>query len=427
MRYDADMRIAVIGSGVSGLTSALIAAPHAEVTLYESDSRLGGHADTQTILVGGRDIQVDTGFMVFNPPRYPTLMALFDFLKIPHLDTQMSFSVSIKDTLEYSSRFPGGIFADYRGWSSLRYYRFLFDILRFNGLAQKALSTGTTPANLGTFLDTHGFCPELAEWYLFPMLGAIWSCSTSTLRDFPAEATFRFLDNHQLLSATSRPRWHTIPGGSIRYVDAIKAKLREYNARIIVNARITHIDRAEQVIVHTHDSHEIYDYVIMATHADTTLSLIAAPTIQEREILGAFTYSDNVAILHCDSSLMPQHRAAWASWNYTADPHSSAQDTISVTYDMNALQHIPHNTPVYVSLNPRAPIASDKIYKTLQYTHPHFSVKTTHAQNRLPEIQGKNKTLFTGAHWGYGFHEDGALSALQALATLGIIPPWNTQ
>lgn len=418
------MRVAVVGSGVSGLSAAYLASAHAEVTLYESDTRLGGHADTHIVLFGEKRIAVDTGFMVFNPDRYPYFMQLLQELGINTVKTAMTFSVSIPGQIEYKSTVPSGMFFGQHVLNP-RFYVFIYDILRFNYRAKRAIANIPVSESLGAFLDRHTFSKEFKEWYLFPMMGSIWSCSTQDLVDFSAIDTFRFLQGHKLLNVVFGSQWSTIPGGSKRYVDALEKKLIERKAKIVMGTPVVSVLRdASSISIVTASGTQTYDSVILATHADTALSIIDTPSDQERTILSAFGYTKNDMTLHGWPGIMPKRKSAWACWNYTtsADQKNSQ---ISLTYDMNALQHIDATYPLFVTLNALTEIPNAFVHERFTYTHPRFSTKTSEAQQRLPEIQGKNRIYFAGSHWGYGFHEDGVASAVAAVKILGIDVPWK--
>lgn len=420
------MRIAIIGSGVSGLAAAYIAAPHAQLTIYEADDRLGGHAHTHTIQHGEKTIRVDSGFMVCNPPQYPQFMALLKELGISPTPTEMQFSVEISGVISYSSKMFSGVFAEWRNLFRPSFYKFLYEILRFQRLARKMLSDNENTfvtESLGDFLTRNSFSTKFNEWHLLPMLGAIWSSPTKEIFSFPALSTFKFLNNHQLLSTFSKPHWHTIQGGSDTYVQRIENFLSTRKTTIHLSTPVRSITRSKKDVTITTDSgSETFDYCILATHADTALKLLADATPTEKDILGAFSYANNRAVLHSDQSMMPQNKRAWASWNYFA---GSSTSDICVTYNMNTLQHIDTRYPVYVTLNSPREIPKEKVFADIHYTHPHFSVASYAAQQRVNEIQNQHRTLYCGAHWGYGFHEDGVVSAINALKSLTIHPTWS--
>jgi predicted NAD/FAD-binding protein len=314
---------------------AYLLAPHAQVTVYESEGRLGGHANTATVPYKHTKVSVDTGFMVFNPTRYPYLVSLLKELKVSSVETSMSFSVSGPDIIEYSSTYRG-LFHP-KTITSFSFWKLLYHIIRFNRYAKHFLAAPDHSMSLGAFLDEHAFPASFKEQYLFPMLGSIWSAPAGTMSSYPAYETFRFLNNHLLLNAFNRPQWRTVAGGSIQYVEALAARLVQEGVDVRLHTAATSLVRtSEGVRVVTASGNELYDTVICATHADTALALISNPSQEESSILGAFSYSLNRTVLHSDATYMPRRTSAWASWNY----HSSAQ-TISLTYWMNSLQHIP--------------------------------------------------------------------------------------
>ncbi len=421
------MRIAIIGSGVSGLTAAYVLAPHATVTLYESTRTLGGHADTHEVSFGAKRISVDTGFMVFNPVRYPQFSKLITHLGVRTEDTRMSFSVTVDTVLSYSSSFSG-IFGSFRNLTNVAFLQLIYSIPQFNKIARHSLNDmRTMDMPLGDFLDMHAISQPLREWYLYPMLGAIWSCPTKDVPSFPTGATLSFLHNHNLLQIIGGPVWQTISGGSHTYVKKIEEYVRAHNSVIYTDTTVTRIERtATHAIVHTETGAETYDWVLCATHADTALTLLHDPSEDERAVLGAFAYSHNTTVLHSYEGALPPQKRLWSSWNYRAHTDTHAHTTaVTVTYHMNQLQNIPNEYPLLVTLNPTFEIPPKYVHAIRTYTHPKYSSLSYRAQQQLPLIQGKNRVLFAGAHWGYGFHEDGVVSALNACAHLGIHPPWT--
>ena len=422
------MRIAVIGSGISGLSAAYILAPHASVTLYEKEDRLGGHTHTINVPVTEDiTIPVDTGFMVFNPPQYPELSALFGHLGIETVPTDMSFSMTVPGEVEWASTFPRGFFANWRTWTQPRFWLFAFELFRFFRVARHYLTTASNTDTIRDFLRTYQFSDTLAQWYLTPMVGAIWSSNAESVYDFPARELLQFLDNHQLLQGFNGPLWRTVVGGSNTYIDAMRNTFMAHNVDIRLNQSITHITRTDtSATVHTTESADTYDWVICATHADTALALLEKPSDAERDILGAFTYSKNTVVVHRDPQFMPPHARAWSSWNYYAHTSDTqAVPALSLTYNMNMLQHIDTQHPVFITLNPHTEPDPSLVYTRLAYTHPQFPIEAQRARERLGEIQGIQRTLYTGAHWGYGFHEDGLNATINALTHLNITPSWK--
>lgn len=424
------MRIAIIGSGVSGLTSAYLLSPHHKVTVYEKDSRLGGHAHTLFVGKGTKKIAVDNGFMVYNPQMYPNFIGLLDELGVESLKTNMSFGVNIPDQISYRINLQKGVFIQKDNLLNTRYWRFLYEVLRFRRIAKQALqSPHDLTENLDTFLKKHNFSEDLASWFLYPMLCAIWSVKDSDrIGDFPTMATLTFLNNHRLLSNT-QPRWRTIKGGSTMYVSKVKSAIEKNGAKIVLNSKITHIKRSnDSVTIKVNDKQEVFDYVIFATHADTAKELITDISDKEKAALGKFEYSDNTTILHGDTRLAPQTKNLLAAWNYAETPtNNPRRPGVTFTYCMNILQHIPDETPVFVTLNPHAEINESVVYAREEYTHPQYSVKSLAGQAAIAKLQGKNRTYFVGAHLGYGFHEDGINSAINVAKHLGITPTWQNQ
>jgi uncharacterized protein len=412
------MRIAVIGSGISGLTAAYLLAPHGEVTLFEQEKRLGGHANTALLRSNDETIAVDTGFMVFNPGKYPNFVALLTELGVETQDTNMSFSTSIPGEVEYGSSLRG-IFGDVSQTLNPRYLRFLMEILRFNKLGKAFLRDSVTPMRMGEFLDQHSFSKELSAWYLYPMMGSIWSSGVSDLRNFPVRETLQFLDNHQLLSIVGGPQWKTIKGGSIQYVEALSKLLIAEGVHIQLGANIQRVVRTSKVEVHA-DFVQTFDAVVLATHADEALNMLGDASLEEQTVLGAFSYARNTAILHKDTSFRPKRPGARAAWNYLSRNIDEGGEKISVTYDMNLLQHIPRDFPVFVTLNPQRQVPADRIFSSYKYSHPMANDAARKAQQKMPMIQGNRSTYFAGAYWGNGFHEDGVVSAIQAVRAMNL-------
>jgi uncharacterized protein len=402
-------RIAIVGSGIAGLSAAYFLAPHARITVFESAARLGGHANTAHLEIHGESIAVDTGFMVFNPQRYPLLVALFRDLGVPSVSTPMSFSVSLPGAIEYSSN-ARGLFGDLRHTIAPSYYRFLYEIIRFNKTAKRFLHKASLPRDilLGDFLERHQFSRELVAWYLYPMMSSIWSTPSLVLAEYSAYETFRFLDNHMLLNVFTKPAWRTVRGGSEVYVTKLTTRLEEEGVVFHTKTPIISAQRSKEGVRLRHQREELFDRVVFATHADTTLALLADATEEDRAALSPFRYSKNTTVLHGDVSFMPQRRSAWASWNYHSDPNAPR---VSLTYHMNALQHIPEKTPVFVTLNPGRDPIPERMYGTYEYTHPIFDAKARNAQDMVAALQGTRNTYFAGAYLGFGFHEDGIESA----------------
>ncbi len=402
------MRIAVVGSGVAGLVSAHLLHPRFDVTLFEADDRLGGHAHTHQVSSGGSLYPIDTGFMVFNHACYPMLTKLFDELQVPSRPSDMSFSVSDDHAnLEWCSSALSTIFAQRRNLIRPAFWRMLGAIPRFNKAAKRLLeSEDDLTYSLADFLRDGAYPRAFVEHYLIPMGAAIWSADPTTFADFPAEMLFRFLNNHGLLSLRDRPKWRTVVGGSVRYVDAIAARLGD---RVRLNAPVRRVSRTNQgVELEVNGAIELYDHVILATHSDEALAVLANPTSAEVEILGAIRYADNVATLHVDERVMPRRARARASWNYRCSPGATVP---TLTYDVSRLQGFAAPETFYVTLNDEALIAPEAVRALVHYRHPVFDSAAMIAQTRHGEISGVDRVSFAGAYWGYGFHEDGARSA----------------
>ena len=420
------VRIAVIGSGISGMSAAWLMAKCHDVTLFESAPRLGGHS--HTVHVPGRSgpVPVDTGFIVYNEGAYPNLTALFRHLDVPTAASNMSFSVSLDEgRLEYNGTNLNGLFAQRSNLGSVRFWRMLWDLSKFYRRAP-AYAGRLGDMSLGTFIDLHGFGSVFRDEHLLPMASAIWSAPASQLLAYPAESFIAFCENHGLLKLTGRPVWRTVLGGSIAYVERMKA---DGLGNIRLGSPVATVSRSpDHATIQLRDGEaENFDAVVIATHADQALAMLADPTDEESELLGCFTYSRNEAVLHSDGGLMPRRRRAWASWNYRGESvrAEDARD-ISVTYWMNNLQPIGEAGPVFLTLNPHREPAPETVLHRQVYEHPVFSAATLNAQKRLWSLQGRQRTWFCGAHFGAGFHEDGLQAGLAVAEELGgVRRPWS--
>lgn len=410
------MRIAIVGSGVAGLTAAHLLNPHHEVTLFEADGRLGGHAHTHEVESNGEFYPVDTGFMVFNDRCYPLLTGLFGELGIASRPSDMSFSVAdeVAD-VEWRSSNLATIFAQRRNYVRPSFWRMLVDIVRFNRAATSLLSSPTpSDITLQSFLAQGRYSAFFVDHYLIPMGAAIWSADPTTFAEFPAKALFRFLDNHGLLSLANRPQWRTVLGGSVQYVDAIAVDLGD---AVRLNSRVTSVTRVSGgVDVTVNGRTETFDHVVLACHSDQALSLLTNPTAAEQEVLGAIDYQPNVATLHTDASLMPRRERARASWNYRRLPGARAA---TLTYDVSRLQGHDAAETFYVTLNQADAIDPALVIGTMQYAHPVFNQAAVAAQRRHGEISGVAGISYAGAYWRYGFHEDGCRSGYVVAKALG--------
>jgi predicted NAD/FAD-binding protein len=419
------MRIAVIGAGVSGLGAAWALRDRHDVTLFEAQARLGGHANTLTIDYDGARIDVDTGFIVFNAENYPNLVGLLAHFGIETIGTDMSFAVSDPSGYEWSSNGFSGIFAWKRNLTSPRFLCMLGDIVRFSTAARADLERAERieGATIADYVAELKLSRGFLQHYLVPMGAAIWSTCEKEMLRYPALSFLRFFDNHRLLHAR-RPQWRTIRGGSRVYVEALA---RDLGPRVRRAAPVLEVRRsAEGVRVLTAAGGDTFDHVILACHSDEALALLADPSPAERNLLSAVRYAPNTAYLHRDERLMPARRAAWASWNYMRPVgEGSDEGAVCVSYWMNTLQELDAGRPLFVTLNPRSPPREALTFAQIPYSHPQFDAAALSAQRAFAEIQGRNGLSFAGAWLGYGFHEDGLASGLAAARRLGGRAPWD--
>ncbi|MCG8291245.1 MULTISPECIES: NAD(P)/FAD-dependent oxidoreductase [Pseudomonas] len=412
------MRIAIIGSGIAGLTCAYLLSRRHEVTVFEAADWIGGHTHTVEVAWGGRQYAVDTGFIVFNDWTYPHFIQLLDQLNVASRPTQMSFSVH--DPLsgfEYNGHNLASLFAQRRNALSIGFWGMLRDILRFNrqalaDLDKQRIDEDTT---LGGYLQAQGYGQRFIRHYIVPMGSAIWSMSRADMLAFPLQFFVRFCRNHGLLSVNQRPPWRVIEGGSQRYVAPL---CRPFAERIRLNCPVRRVSRDDAgVTLLSGAGMERFDSVVFACHSDQALALLEAPSADERAVLGAITYASNAVVLHTDTRLLPRRRRAWASWNYRlAGPE---QAPAALTYDMNILQGIDAPVTFCVSLNQTALIDPAQILARFDYAHPQYSIAALAAQAHQSELQGRRHSYFCGAYWGNGFHEDGVLSALKVAEHFG--------
>jgi uncharacterized protein len=417
-------RIAVIGSGISGLTCAHVLGPHHDVVLFEADCRLGGHSNTVDVddPVAGR-LAVDTGFIVHNDRNYPNLTRLFRELDITTVNTEMSFAVTDRDptspTAGFSYRASNlrTLFADRRNMVNPAMWRMLRDIARFYRDARRFLANPDVAVSLDQFLARRGFSRDFIELHLRPLGAAVWSADPSTFGEFPAVAMLTFLKNHGLLGVGRRPQWRTIEGGSRTYVDALASR---FEGEVRLGSVVSGIRRCASgsVVVSTAAGVDEFDAVILAVHSDQALAMLVDPTAGELAALGAVRYQRNRATLHTDTSLLPPRPNAWAAWNYDRRGDDGTHATL--TYDMTALQHLPGSRRYLVSLNSDDVIDPAKVIATIDYTHPVFDRPAIEAQKSFEMIDGVGGVHFCGAWWGYGFHEDGITSALRVCQRLGV-------
>ncbi|MFC1401945.1 MULTISPECIES: NAD(P)/FAD-dependent oxidoreductase [Streptacidiphilus] len=419
--------VAVVGSGVAGLTAAYeLTRRGARVTLYEADTRLGGHAHTQDVRAAdGSDLALDTAFLVHNRRTYPHLVRLFDELGIPTQESEMSMSVRcLSCGLEYAgARGPAGLLAQAGSLARPRYLRMLTEIPRFHRLARGLLASADPAADaltLRQFLAQGGFSPYFAAHFLTPLVSAVWSCAPDLAREYPARYLFAFLDNHGMLAVTGSPTWRTVSGGSRTYVERIAARLAAVHTRAPVRAVRRHSDRV--VISAADRAPAEYDAVVLATHPDQALRLLADPSGEEHAVLGAFGYSYNPAVLHRDTALLPRAHRARASWNYQMTSCVDRSDQVRVTYHLNRLLRLDTPEDYLVTLNedPANPIAEEHVVSRTVYEHPVYTRESRAAQQRLPALS-TGRTAYAGAYHGWGFHEDGCRSGVEAAHSLAAV------
>ena len=417
-------RIAVIGTGISGMSAAWLLSQRHDVTVYERDGRLGGHSNTVEVGTADGAVPVDTGFIVYNETTYPNLTALFAHLGVPTHASDMSFAVSLEDgELEYSGSSLNGLVAQRSNVFRPRFWSMLNDLWRFYREAPRDLSSLDDLSSLEQYLDAGYYGEVFRSDHLLPMAAAIWSASPSLMLQYPAASFIRFHDNHGLLRLRNRPQWRTVVGGSRTYVDALTHRFRD---SIRPGSDVATIRRLQgSVEVRDRSGHtDHFDDVVIATHADQALALLDAPTADERSLLGAFRYSRNRAVLHGDPVLMPQRKAAWASWNYIGGRATTENPT--VTYWMNPLQRLPTAQNLFVTLNPQ--VEPGQVLHEERYDHPIFDTAAMSAQRRLWCLQGCDRLWFCGSYFGAGFHEDGLQSGLAVAETLGgIRRPWHVE
>jgi predicted NAD/FAD-binding protein len=421
-------RVAVIGSGISGALAAWLLRDQCEVRLFEAEERFGGHTHTYVADEGGREVAVDTGFMVFNRPNYPLLTALFEHLGLQTYPTDMSFSASFdQGRFEYAGRDLNGLFGQRGNLLKPRFWALLASILRFNKIAQKTLQAPPDPGlTLDRFLDEAGFGRAIRDQYLYPMAAAIWSCPRGEIGAFPALTFLKFFNNHGLVQLSGRPKWETVEGGSSRYMDRLIGDLGE---RAQAGTAVVAVARREpHVEVRLADGRvEHFDDVVLACHTDQARRVLQHAHPGERAILDAVRYQANRVILHRDASLMPRERRVWSSWNYLSGATRDEVSAVSVTYWMNSLQRLATSHDYFVSLNPLIEPDAAEVVAEFSYDHPMFNLDALNAQRQLQRIQGRDRIWFAGAWTGYGFHEDGARSGVEVARALGAHVPWEQQ
>ena len=412
------LRVAVIGSGVAGLTAAHILSRTHDVTLFERDDRLGGHANTIAVhTADGHEVALDTGFIVHNERTYPTLLRLFSELGIRTQESDMSFGVRCEGCgLEYAgARGMQGVVPTAGVLGRPRYLRMLGEVRRFHRHARAVLADPSADdVTLDGFLRQGRYSPYFADHFMLPLTGAVWSSSPSTIRDFPARYLIRFFANHGMLTVTNSPQWRTVTGGSREYVTRIAAGLGD---RVLARTPVVSVERDDAGVTVNGDHR--FDRVVIAAHPDQALAMLADPSAAERAALGGFGYSTNQTVLHTDSSLLPRAAGARASWNYLLDACSTGQPHVHVTYHLNRLQALREPVDYCVTLNDTARIGAGHELRRMTYEHPIYTHESLAAQALLPSLQGARNTYYCGAYHGWGFHEDGCVSGLRAAVALG--------
>ena len=416
-------RIAVVGAGISGLSSAWLLSQKHHVTLFEAGDYLGGHTHTVNVTQDGMSHPVDTGFLVFTTTTYPNLVALFEHLQVRSVETEMSFSVSLDEPdLEWSGSSLATVFGQKRNLLRPKFWRMLADIVRFNRESVAWLATHPDSAlSLRDFLAAGAYSRPFAQWYLLPMGAAIWSCPASQMLDYPLATFVRFCRNHGLLQVFNRPLWRTVHGGAREYVEKLAEQIAANRGTIRLNTPVQALRREGHGLLLTANGRvERFDQVVLACHSDQALAILGdAATPQERQLLGAIGYAPNRAVLHTDASLLPRDPALWSAWNYSSSKAEAGQQPVSVSYLINRLQPLPFKTPVMVTLNPQRAPAADRVIAEFDYAHPLFDGPAIAAQSQLAKLSGQHGVWFCGAWNGYGFHEDGLKSGLQVANALG--------
>ncbi len=411
------MRIAVVGSGIAGMATAWQLAREHSVVLFEADSRLGGHTHTHTVQREGRSFEVDSGFIVHNPENYPLLTAMFRELGVETQPTTMSFSVHSERTgLEYNAGTLNGLFCQRRNLLRPRFYRMVADILRFYRESPALLEGDAQGPALGDYLREHRYSPMFIDEHLIPMASALWSSPSDRVLQFPARYLVQFMANHHMLSASARPTWRVVKGGSRAYIRALESRWR-VEARL--SSPVQAVRRVEGgVEITTPHYAETFDQAVLACHSDQALKLLDDPTEREREVLGAIRFQANETVLHTDARLLPKNPRAWAAWNAHIPAEPSADCTVS--YCMNLLQGLSSREPFVVTLNRTAAIDPAKIIARMRYAHPEYTHASVAAQGRRAEINGVDRIWYAGAYWGWGFHEDGIRSGIDVVRALGV-------
>ena len=420
------MNIAIIGTGIAGMSAAWLLSKRHKVTVFEKQSRVGGHSNTVDALVGEVNTPVDTGFIVYNELNYPNLIALFDHLAVPTKASDMSFSASLDNgTFEYSGTNVNALFGQRRNIFRPRFWRMILGILRFYREAPKLLNkTIEADFTLGEYLNKNNYTKSFINDHLLPMGAAIWSTTASEMEAYPAQAFIRFFESHGLLLMKDRPKWRTVEGGSREYVKKITAPFADRIRFSEVKFIKRHDDQV--TVVDNKDVAENFDQVVIGTHADEAFQLLSDLDDQEKKLLSPWRYTKNRAVLHTDITLMPKQRRVWSSWNFIEGQESSFSKRLCVTYWMNLLQALEQTTQIFLTLNPTREPIPGSIIKEFDYSHPFFDKLALVSQRNLWTLQGHRRTWYCGSYFGYGFHEDGLQSGLAVAEKLGGLKrPWK--
>lgn len=419
-------RIAIVGSGISGLSAAWLLSRNHDVTVFEKNAKLGGHSNTLLAKTAQGSLPVDTGFIVYNEQNYPNLTAMFDHLGVATSPSSMSFAVSVAEgRMEYSGKHLNGLFGQRRNIIRPEHWKLVGDIIRFFREAERQVATCPDDMSIAEFLDRFGYSRVFIEDHILPISAAIWSTPSRGMLAFPARTFIEFFANHSLLQVGNRPQWRTVTGGSREYVSRLVGG-RAF--KTVTSTNIASVIRhAEGVEVFFADGNrQHFDEIIFACHADEALALLADPSDEERTILSSFRFSTNRAVLHTDQSFMPRRKHLWSSWNYLRG--EEGEGNLSLTYWMNRLQPLPTTTNVFVTLNPHRPFADGAVQFEVDYQHPLFDARAIAAQRDVWQIQGVQRSWFAGAWLGYGFHEDGLQAGLEVAERIGPQQrPWTVQ
>jgi predicted NAD/FAD-binding protein len=421
-------KIAIIGSGISGLVCAYFLNKHHQIKLYEKNDYIGGHSNTVEINYDNKKIAVDTGFIVFNHQTYPHLTEFFKLLDVKYQDSKMSFAVKIDNpNIEFAGTNLNAVFAQRKNIFNVQFLKMLRDILKFNNKAIEILDKNFDPSyTMSQFLNDLKVGEYFRQYFLFPMASAIWSTPLDKIGDYPAISFVRFFKNHGLLTVNDQPQWYTVVNGSRQYVNKV---CHDFNDKISLNdgALAVYKNSQNQWVIESQKGTETFDAVVVASHADDCLKFLKQSTDIQKEILSSFTYQKNLAILHKDKSVMPNNSRAWASWVYGKNNNNliNNKNNLSVSYWMNNLQNIDNNYPLFVSLNPNIEINESDIFGKFEYDHPIFDAKAVKAQGQIDKIQGVDNIYFCGAYQSFGFHEDGIASGIRVLNKMNIKTPWQ--